>query len=441
MKRLNRRCCLPVVLILAMCLLLCACAPSAPAQSDESSASAGSTTEAATSQTEGTGEGDEKTTTTQSSETTSTTESGEGAMSTDKAQNETTVATTAQNTTTAGTSKTTAVTTTRMTRPQGKLLSPANGATVSLLTEVQQAFIQQVREYKGVDNIIMRVSGEHSLPNGVELAWETSRSSSLVEISETADFKAPLTLSVEGNRVTVENLKVGTTYYWRVDRCEPSVFHTKDEQPRFIHLENGMNIRDLGGWKTQDGKRIRQGMLYRGCALGDGVLTEKAKFIVKEVLNIRTDLDLRQSSVGVLTESPMGEQVKLVCIPTDGYSAFFVGDRKESCRRIFEFLADESNYPIYFHCAGGADRTGALAFVLEMCLGVSEEDAMLDYELTSLSAYGYRSRYGSQFYDVLAKYGTEADSLNDKVHAFLLDCGITESTIAAVKKILLEDAA
>ena len=44
------------------------------------------------------------------------------------------------------------------------------------------------------------------------------------------------------------------------------------------------------------------------------------------------------------------------------------------------------------HCAGGADRTGTVCFLLEALCGVSLEDAEIEYELTSFSPVGMRHR-------------------------------------------------
>ena len=351
------------------------------------------------------------------------------------------IKTDAQSTTVTSVSITTTVKTTTKatTRPANLLLTPADGETVSVVTDIQREFMRQVREYGGVDNITMKIpSGENSHPNWVTLVWETVEKRSVVEVSETPDFADPMTIVTNNQQTLVENLKIDQTYYWRVNGCAPFTFYVADEGPRFIYVDWATNIRDLGCWKTADGKRIRQGMLYRGSKLEEE-LTDKGKEIIRDVLKIRTDLDLRQDSLETLTKSPLGEQVALVCIPTDGYSAFFGGNRKINCRKIFNLLADEKNYPIYFHCVGGVDRTGALAFVLELCLGVSEEDALLDYELTSLSAYGYRSRATSQYYETLAEYGDEDDTLNEKAYNFLLSCGIAEETIEKIRGILLED--
>ena len=52
----------------------------------------------------------------------------------------------------------------------------------------------------------------------------------------------------------------------------------------------------------------------------------------------------------------------------------------------------EKGKVVYFHCAGGADRTGTLAFLIEALLGVSESDLSKDYELTTFDGSNKRLR-------------------------------------------------
>ena len=60
---------------------------------------------------------------------------------------------------------------------------------------------------------------------------------------------------------------------------------------------------------------------------------------------------------------------------------------------------------IYFHCHGGADRTGTLAFLLEGLLGVSESDMAKDFELTTYSnSIHRRNSEGGWFYKPMVKY-------------------------------------
>ncbi|MBR5388667.1 MAG: tyrosine-protein phosphatase, partial [Clostridia bacterium] len=60
-------------------------------------------------------------------------------------------------------------------------------------------------------------------------------------------------------------------------------------------------------------------------------------------------------------------------------------------KRIFYYLTDEKNYPIYVHCNAGADRTGTVAFLINGLLGVSFEDLTRDFELTSTYSARWRS--------------------------------------------------
>ena len=101
-------------------------------------------------------------------------------------------------------------------------------------------------------------------------------------------------------------------------------------------------------------------------------------------------------------------------------------------------FADPENYPIYYHCWGGADRTGTYAFLLGSILGMSDEDLAMDYELTSLSVWGCRSQDGEGFRAVLdgiAPYGRTA---KERAENFLMEQGVTMEQIESIRTILLE---
>ena len=57
--------------------------------------------------------------------------------------------------------------------------------------------------------------------------------------------------------VEINNLPHGEQYYWRAkaeDRVsEVRSFTVAPDLPRWIDLLHVTNVRDLGGWKTQDG--------------------------------------------------------------------------------------------------------------------------------------------------------------------------------------------
>lgn len=264
----------------------------------------------------------------------------------------------------------------------------------------------------------------------------------MFEISETADFSHSLRYSTTGLDYSLTNFKTGTKYYWRVNGNKTYSFETLNNGPRFIKIDGVPNVRDLGG------NAIKQGMLFRGGSLNDYYqITEEGKRVFVDELGIKTELDLRLEAVGRLNESPAGDRVTLRQIPYRPYEEAFEQQYKQNICIIMSVFADESNYPVYFHCRGGADRTGMLALYLRALLGESDDDIHTDYELTSLSAYaagekegakGYRSRnasYYREFLDLLDVYAP-GKPLSVKVKAFLLNCGVSMDVINRIQFIL-----
>ena len=140
-----------------------------------------------------------------------------------------------------------------------------------------------------------------------------------------------------------------------------------------------------------------------------------------------------------LTKSALGEDVDFVLIPCAAYDGFL--KEKETAARLFRVFTDESAYPLYAHCWGGADRTGTLILLLSALLGVDEEALYADYEFTSLSVWGKRSIRSELFQAFLTElntYGTPEDSIHRKCELFWLSCGITSDEIDTFRRIMTE---
>ena len=175
-------------------------------------------------------------------------------------------------------------------------------------------------------------------------------------------------------------------------------FSTADLPPRWLTLSDHPevdNVRDLGGWRGRDGRRVRYGRIYRGSMFqtdrGEALLSPSEIDYLTEGLGVRTDLDLRGLSPFeqlTATASLGGRIPSYVVAPVDGYLRIFEELCKPGLAACFHTLADPARYPVYLHCGGGADRTGTIAFVLLGLLGVSLEDCMRDFELTSFTHYG-----------------------------------------------------
>ncbi|PWM86037.1 MAG: hypothetical protein DBY29_07490 [Coprobacillus sp.] len=111
---------------------------------------------------------------------------------------------------------------------------------------------------------------ELSQPKAVVLKWKSDLPDGTeftISLSESPDMTNPQVYTQKRTSLYVYNLKIATTYYWSVSAgdvvSDVSSFSTADCQPRNIYCDGVTNMRDLGGWKTTDGKRVKQGLLYR----------------------------------------------------------------------------------------------------------------------------------------------------------------------------------
>ena len=193
-------------------------------------------------------------------------------------------------------------------------------------------------------------------------------------------------------------------------------------------LPSVMNMRELGGLRTVDGRTIRRGYFYRSGNLA--AMTEEDKRKI-DAMGIGTVLDLRTPSEAENKPDYRGN-FKYVNAPAyvdqppqegtrhiPGERLYRVMGESEYAFKKYEFTygyrffpfnpdfvkpllaALDEHKPILFHCAGGKDRTGVIAMILEMLFGVSREDALRDYLLTN--DYG-RERFEAIYRDFDAKY-------------------------------------
>ncbi len=259
------------------------------------------------------------------------------------------------------------------------------------------------------------------------------------------------TLDPGQESLSIDNLLTGGTYEYTVEVKEVresaeqlTTYHgslTTAAANRFISLPGVKNTRDIGGYQTPDGKRVKQGMIIRGTEL-DGLVESKLFLTDKEAaeaFGFKTEMDLREGSLFAGDyQSRLGEEVTHRFYGAPAYSGVFASSARPILREIFSDLADEDNYPIYLHCTHGADRTGTLVYLLQGVLGVSDEDKELEYRLTGF----FISAYGSN-YELNGLYGgldsMPGETINEKICSFLTrDVGVTEQQLDSIRAILLE---
>ena len=306
-----------------------------------------------------------------------------------------------------------------------------------------------------------------------------------VYFSDNAEFEDAVTLVSDDEEITDAGFFMpGKTYYWKVEGdsgfSEADIFLTLDMPIRIIEAEGVNNVRDIGGWKTGDGRTVKYGMLYRGGQLngyaGMDAMTDKGKYVFDKILNIKSELDLRRPGKddGGQSECWWNAEDNYLKVSLPQYSCIlpefegsesggskFKPESLEAINNIFKFLSDENNYPIYFHCNAGADRTGTLAFLINGLLGVSYEDLTRDFETTSFTYYGSRWRsniidgqfdesgimqddesnyvaWGKMYSLLMENYANEGENLSLAIERYLIEvCEVDKDCIDAIKDIML----
>lgn len=313
----------------------------------------------------------------------------------------------------------------------------------------------------GYNDISKCASGteELSRPAPVVFEWNDADAKEYVlEVSRYKNFVKQIKVAAFEPRAEVYNLEAGAEYFWRV-RAGKSVsptlsFITAAGAPRNLYVDGVTNVRDLGGWSTWDGQTVKQGMIIRCGRLNKSEtpdveieITEDGISVMRDVLDVATEIDLRMpnahnTETGGITQSPLGADVNYVNIPMEWVMSGnfnYLTDTQyyPAIRRFFEVASDIENYPIIYHCNIGTDRTGLYAFLINGLLGVTEEDLYRDYLFSNFGKIG-GARSVSNIRSYVNKIKEYAGAtFDEQVKNCLLDIGVQQAHIDAVKRIML----
>lgn len=293
---------------------------------------------------------------------------------------------------------------------------------------------------------------EVSRPNPARISWTVESSDGLgfdeytVLVGTSADMSGAKAYVADTESLKIYNPLLGETYYWTVSvtadgetyTSSVASFEIADVPPRNLDIQGVTNARDLGGWMTADGGRVKQGMLFRTAMLhsDDQVNIKDDGIEAMRELGLKSEIDLR-SDVTKDLYSVLGNDVAYYNIPMD-FSDEIMDAEREGIRRFFEIISDESNYPIVFHCAIGTDRTGVCAFLVNGLLGVSVEDLYRDYRFSNFGMIASErdGRNIAQYIDFLREYDGEA--LAERIRSYLIGIGVTAEQLDSVIDIMTE---
>lgn len=224
---------------------------------------------------------------------------------------------------------------------------------------------------------------------------------------DTADRPVPV-VRTSASSVTVSGLDPSRRHYFRI---VPPDGPAETVAERILPLTGAPNFRDLGGYPTSCGRRVKWGRLFRSGDLSEltpGDLAYLATLDLKTVFDLRSFREI-ENQQNRLPEAHPPETVHLP-IYDEKADPYFIRqqilagnpDGLDSEKFLTEFnenlvtgfipeisaflkaLGDPDALPAVVHCSIGKDRTGFLSAAVLLALGVPLEIVLYDYELTNV---------------------------------------------------------
>lgn len=235
-------------------------------------------------------------------------------------------------------------------------------------------------------------------------------------------------------------------------KLEPAITIQTLGQLRMLRTEGIDNARDLGGWITADGRRVKYGLLFRGTELNTKLsstnsalhsahqLTDADRHLFIDELHIGAELDLRGSSEIPNLQSALGRDIVYRNINIS-FTNIDTPTNRQALLDCLRFLITqlEAGRPTYIHCVWGADRTGLLCMLLEGLMGLKQSDIDKEYELTSFtgnSRFRTNSNYLSALRTILSLPG---ENLQKKFRTWWLNCGATDAELDTFVSLITEN--
>ena len=244
-------------------------------------------------------------------------------------------------------------------------------------------------------------------------------------------------------------------------------------------LARVINLRDLGGHRTRDGRQLRRGLLYRSASLSE---LSTAQLSIVRALKIRSIVDLRHNGERAVHptpwrnlgcnyywfhdhEPPVGDDLNTL-LASESLTAAAAHDLMIQAYRAMPYWQIDGLHGLFqtvatgaeaflFHCTSGKDRTGIGAALVLSALEVPREAILTDYlesrrfDILASPAYRQHQSLSTERLDALrAIYTVEREYLNamfdavaerdGSVEAFLRQTvGLDAAVLDAFRKRLL----
>lgn len=192
--------------------------------------------------------------------------------------------------------------------------------------------------------------------------------------------------------------------------------------PSVAAFPNAPNLRDIGGYATADGGRVKTGLIFRSDQidrLDNSEVRRLAALGVATVVDLRTVTERSREPdrlppgavyvvADVMADAPpgVGGGGDMMATVERAIAAGGAARRMEAMNRAFvsspaarrayalllrQVMADDGK-PLLFHCTAGKDRTGWAAAILLTIAGVPREDVFRDYLASTERLAGKNAR-------------------------------------------------
>jgi protein-tyrosine phosphatase len=176
---------------------------------------------------------------------------------------------------------------------------------------------------------------------------------------------------------------------------------------RHVPLHGQPNFRDLGGYSSADGRRVKWGVVYRSgelSQLSDDDVAKLGQLGIRRVVDLRSPQEVQARGTGRLPPGaevvpmpiassdmfakliPMFLQGDFSQVPPDlldKVNRVLVRDFSHQFGGLLRALSESANRPLVFHCTQGKDRAGFGAAMVLSALGVPWETVVEDYLLSN----------------------------------------------------------
>lgn len=272
---------------------------------------------------------------------------------------------------------------------------------------------------------------------------------------DSIDFSKPLLSGKTAGTYTLD-VQVNKRYYFEVVTKESSAALAE----RHLPMSGGFNFRDLGGYKTKEGKFVKWGKIIRSDDLSK--LTD-ADLEYLSSMPLLTDIDYRsveeikpspdkrpQSLLNYLeynispgnTDAMMAKLKTATSAAIDSemmaMNVFFVSNDEATIQyhKMFELLQNpKRNVPLLYHCTAGKDRTGMASALILYALGADDKTVMDDYLLSNKYIEAKFASYIKQYPNLLGLFSVKEEYLQAGLDAINKNYGNVDNFLTKKLKV------